>query len=173
MRIAIEEIAAAVAADAAACYQKFLGDSQGAVSGFALCTVDDAVPPYAMGAVQDDLTIPAGRSQDVLDIHPPDWSWNDGGGSFSSGEIIDRVLNSEEIGGDNLKGWQLRSSVCLRGMVEGLKQFEASGGFTSSVPRDQRLLLLWVNDSSTPKWMVDWARELNPPAAAEWFGRSA
>jgi len=174
VRNAVEEIAAAVAADVAECYQRFLEESDGAVIAFALCTVDDAVPPYAMGAVQDDLSIPAGvsGSDESVDIHPPDWSWNDSGGSFSAGEIIDRILNPEEASGDDLEEWQRRSNVCLRGMVEGLKRFEAGGGFTSSVPRDQRLLLLWVNDSSNREWMQEWSRELNPPAVAEWFARS-
>src|SRR5436189_206821 len=85
--------------------------------------------------------------------------------AVASGDIIDRILNSDEVipedPDDELKAWQLRSSVCLRGMVEGLKRFEERGGFTSSVPREQRLLLLWVNDSEHPEWMCEWAAELN------------
>ncbi|OAI54126.1 hypothetical protein AYO47_03490 [Planctomyces sp. SCGC AG-212-M04] len=127
-----------------------------------------------MGAVQDDFTLPSGPEAD-LDIHPPDWPWTDPGGSFASGEIIDRILNSGEAipedPDDELNVWQLRSSVCLRGMVEGLKRFEERGGFTSSVPREQRLLLLWVNDSEHPEWMSEWAAELNPSTAAESFAR--
>jgi hypothetical protein len=168
---AVEEIAAAVVEDVAASYARLLEEHRPAeVSAFVLCTNDDGIPPYAMAALSSEFRIVDGQARD--DFNPADWSWNDTGGSFRSGEIIDRILNSEEVAPDSLKGWYLRACVSLRGMLEGLKRFHAGGHFKSELPRDEMLLLLWIHDSEHRKWMVEWVRELNPPAAADWFKKA-
>jgi hypothetical protein len=59
----------------------------------------------------------------------------------------------------------------FEGIVEGLKKFDASGRFKGKLPREQMLLVLWINDPAehNAKAVMKWVEQMNPKPVAEWF----
>lgn len=55
--------------------------------------------------------------------------------------------------------------------MEGLKKFDATGQFKGNLPREQMLLLLWINDPAehNSKGMVKWVEQMNPKPVSNWF----
>jgi hypothetical protein len=158
-------LADAVAADAAEAFARFVaarGDD--AIVALALCSVDDASPPYVMGATLDDVG-PIDGVEDTWRADPPDWSWSDDGRAYRSEAIISEMLEHQpesevEHGRD-----------IFEGIVEGLKKFDASGRFRGKLPREQMLLLLWINDPAehNAEAVMRWVERLNPKPVADWF----
>lgn len=167
----IDAIAQAVFKDCVGAFERFTKACPGEdITAFALCTVDDAVPPYIMGATKKDYfgiacADPA-TDFDGFSCEPGDWQWGDSAYQQTNGYQcygpIEKVLNDE-----NLE--EVAQEVSFRGMVEGLKLFDGSGRFKGTLPRDQMVLTLWVHDPGNPEWVVEWASETNPPAVAKWF----
>lgn len=50
-----------------------------------------------------------------------------------------------------------------------LKFSPSRGKFKGRLPREQMVLMLWINDPSYPSWAVEYASQLNPKTVAEWF----
>lgn len=164
-------LADAVCEDVTEAYARFVaarGDDT--INALALCSVDDAVPPYIVGATLEEGIGPIGTPSEgggdrSLSAYPADWSWSDEGIRYRYGAIIKEMLNHqpdtfEEHGRD-----------IFEGIVEGLKKFDASGRFKGKLPRDQMLLVLWINDPSehNAKAMVKWVGQINPMPVAKWF----
>ena len=159
------QLADAVAADAADAFARFVAErGADSIVALAVCTVEDAVPPYFMGATLDDLG-PIEGTEDTWNADPADWSWNDEGNRYRCVSIISEMLenlpdSSEEHGRD-----------IFEGLVEGLKKFDASGKFKGLLPREQMLLVLWIHDPAdfNSTAVMKWVEQMNPKPVAKWF----
>src|SRR5688572_15039069 len=93
-------LADVVARDIAKAYARFSAQhGKDRIYGLALCTVNDAVPPYVMGNTLEQVI---GEQQESNDVaadeffgNPPDWRWTHPGGDFESGAIIGEILEDE------------------------------------------------------------------------------
>jgi hypothetical protein len=158
-------LADAVAADAAAAFARFVaarGDDT--VVALALCSVDDAASPYIMGATLEDIG-PIEGTDDTWRADPADWSWNDEGQRYRFDEIIGDILEDES------RPFEKRAGEIFQGIVDGLKKFDAGGNFKGKLPREQMLLVLWINDPSerNAKSVMKWVGQMNPKPVARWF----
>jgi hypothetical protein len=162
---ASSRLADAVAEDAAKAFARFVaarGDDS--IVAFALCSVDDAAPPYVKGATLDDIG-PIKATKKTWKADPPDWSWSDTGNKYSYDRIIAEMLGKQP---DSFKE---HGRDIFEGIVEGLKKFDASGRFKGQLPRDQMLLVLWINDPAehNAKAVMKWVEEMNPKPVGQWF----
>ncbi len=163
-------LAAAVCQDVTEAYARFVA-ARGSetINALALCSVDDAVSPYIVGATLKDIgmigTPPEGGVYNSLDAYPADWSWSDEGRRYRYEAIIDEMLKHQP------NSFTEHGRDIFEGIVEGLKKFDASGRFKGKLPRDQMLLVLWINDPSehNAKAMVKWVGQMNPIPVAKWF----
>jgi hypothetical protein len=160
-----KRLADAVSADAAEAFARFVaarGDDT--IIALALCSVDDAVSPYIMGATLDDIG-PIRGIEDTWRADPADWSWSDEGNCYRFDEIIGEVLDDES------RPFEKRADEIFQGIVAGLKAFDASGQFKGKLPRDQMLLLLWINDPSerNARSVMKWVGQINPKPVSRWF----
>jgi hypothetical protein len=162
---AANRLADAVAADTAEAFARFVaarGDD--AIVALALCSVDDAAPPYIMGATLDDIG-PIEGTEDTWNANPADWCWNDEGNKYRFDAIISEMLDHQP------ESFEEHGRDIFEGIVAGLKKFDASGRFKGKLPREQMLLILWINDPAdhNVKAMAKWAEQLNPKPVAKWF----
>jgi hypothetical protein len=158
-------LADAVAADAADAFARFVADrGDDSVVALALCSVDDAVAPYIMGATLDDIG-PIKGTEDTWRANPADWSWSDSGNKYRYHAIISEMLNHQP------DSFEEHGRDIFEGIVEGLKKLDASGKFKGKLPRDQMLLVLWINDPGirNSKSVMKWVAEMNPKAVSQWF----
>jgi len=162
------ELAEAIFQDASAAFARFTAQhGKEHITAFAACTVDDAVPPYYKGATLESqfgpvgsLTNPGEEKSHGWYADPADWCWSDGNRQDYRAYKVDYAAT-----GDSIKS----SKPILDAMCKGLKQFADSGQFKGRLPREQMVLMLWVNDPSYPSWAVEYAYQLNPMPVAEWF----
>src|ERR1051326_631587 len=118
-------LAEAVCEDVTAAFARFVaarGDST--IIAVALCSVDDASPPYIMGATLEDDIGPIKGTEDTWRAEPADWSWSDAGNLYRFDEIIAGILGEES------RSFEERADEIFRGIVDGLKKFDAGGKFT-------------------------------------------
>jgi hypothetical protein len=158
-------LADAVAADAAEAFARFVTDrGDDSIVALALCSVDDAVTPYIMGATLEDIG-PIKGTEDTWRADPADWSWNYEGNRYRCDKIIGQILNDES------RPFENRAEEIFQGIVDGLKKFDASGKFKGKLPRDQMLLVLWINDPSedNAKSVIKWVGQMNPKPVSQWF----
>jgi hypothetical protein len=162
---AATRLAEAVAADAAEAFARFVaarGDD--AIVALALCSVDDAAPPYIMGATLDDIG-PIKGTEDTWKADPADWSWNEEGFRYRCDAIIGEMLEHQP------GSFEEHGRDIFEGIVEGLKKFDASGHFKGKLSREQMLLLLWINDPAdhNATAVMKWVEQMNPKPVARWF----
>lgn len=162
---AVSRLADAVAADVAEAFARFIaarGDD--AIVALVLCSVDDAASPYIMGATLDDIG-PIQGAEETWNADPADWSWNDEGNHYRYYEIIGEMLEHQP------ESFEEHGRDIFEGIVQGLRKFDASGRFKGKLPREQMLLLLWINDPAehNSKAVMKWVEQLNPKPVAEWF----
>lgn len=158
-------LADAVAADVAEAFGRFAADrGDDSIVALALCTVEDAASPYIMGATSDDIG-PIEGAEETWRADPADWSWNDEGNEYRYEKIIDGILSDEG------RPFEKRAEEVFQGIVDGLKKFTASGKFKAKLPRDQMLLILWINDPDAKhaKSVMKWVGQINPDAVSQWF----
>jgi hypothetical protein len=158
-------LADAVAADAAEAFARFVADrGDDSIVALALCSVDDAAPPYIMGATLDDIG-PIQGTEDTWKANPADWSWNDEGNKYRFDKIIAEMLEHQP------DSFEEHGRDIFEGIVDGLKKFDASGHFKGNLPREQMLLMLWINDPAehNARAMAKWVEQLNPKQVAKWF----
>ena len=69
------------------------------------------------------------------------------------------------------RGAEKRADDIFQGIVDGLKKFDASGAFRGKLPRQEMLLLLWINDPSeqNAKSVMKWVGQVNPRPVSQWF----
>jgi hypothetical protein len=159
------QLAAAVAADAADAFARFVAErGDDSVVALALCSVDDAVSPYIMGATLDDIG-PIKGTEDTWRADPADWSWSDEGNKYRYDAIISEMLDHQP------DSFEEHGREIFAGIVEGLKKFDASGRFKGKLPREQMLLALWINDPAehNAKAVMKWVEQMNPQPVAKWF----
>lgn len=164
--LASSRLADAVAADVAEAFARFVADhGDDSIVALALCSVDDAVSPYIMGATLDDIGPIEGTEEDTWRADPADWSWNDEGNKYRYNKIIDEML------GQQPDSFEEHGRDIFEGIVEGLKKFDASGHFKGKLPREQMLLVLWINDPAEHNSMavMKWVEQMNPKSVAKWF----
>ena len=106
------------------------------IVALALCSVDDAAPPYIMGATLSDIG-PIEGVAETWKADPADWSWNDEGNKYRYDAIIEEMLDNQP------ESFEEHGRDIFEGIVEGLKKFDASGQFKGKLPREQMLLVLW------------------------------
>jgi hypothetical protein len=125
--------------------------------------VDDASAPYIKGATLEDIE-PIRATESTL-RDPPDWSWSDGATPYRFDALSAAILEDES------RPFEDRADEIFRGIVDGLKKFDASGKFLGKLPRDQMLLLLWINDpdDENAQPVMRWVAEMNPKPVSEWF----
>jgi rRNA maturation protein Nop10 len=155
----------AVAADVADAFARFVADhGDDTIVALALCSVDDAAPPYIMGATLDDIG-PIKGTQDTFNAHPADWSWNDEGHEYRYTSIIGEMLKHQP------ESFEKHGLDIFEGIVEGLKKFDAGGSFQGKLPREQMLLILWIEDPSghNSRGVMKWVEQTNPKPVAKWF----
>jgi hypothetical protein len=155
----------AVAADAAEAFARFVkarGDDS--IVGLALCSVDDASSPYIMGATLKDIG-PIRGTDETWRADPADWSWSDAGSIYKCDEIIGEILEDEK------RPFEVRAEEIFQGIVDGLKKFDAAGKFKGKLPREEMLLLLWINDPSdeNAQSVMKWVGQMNPKPVSQWF----
>lgn len=163
-----DELAEAIFQDASAAFARFAKKhAKDHITGFAACTVDDACPPYWMGATLESQFGPVGSLTDPGEekshgwyADPADWVWSDGNRKDYQADKVNYSLD-----GDGIKGHK----KVFDAMCKGLKRFAESGQFKGKLPRKQMVLMLWINDPSYPSWAVEYAYELNPKPVADWF----
>jgi hypothetical protein len=164
-------LADAVAADAAEAFARFVAErGDEAIVALALCSVDDAVTPYIMGATLADIG-PIKGTEDTWRASPADWSWSADrswgheGSPCRCDAIIGEMLEHQP------DSFEEHGRDIFEGIVEGLKKFDASGGFKGKLPREQMLLLLWINDPAdhNAKAVIKWVSQMNPEPVAKWF----
>lgn len=158
-------LADAVAADVAAAFARFVAErGEAPIVALALCSVDDAAAPYIMGATLDDIG-PIKGGEETWNADPADWSWNDEGNKYRYDEIIEEMLEHQP------ESFEEHGRDIFEAIVEGLKKFDASGLFKGSLPREQMLLLLWINDPAdhNAEAVMKWVEQLNPKPVARWF----
>jgi hypothetical protein len=105
------------------------------------------------------LTDPGPEKAHGWNADPADWCWSDDSRNYRA----NKVRYSTE--GEGIKA----NKKIFDAMCRGLKKFAGSGKFKGKLPRDQMVLMLWINDPSYPSWAVEYAAELNPKPVAEWF----
>ena len=155
----------AVAVDATEAFARFVADrGDDSIVALALCSVDDAASPYIMGATLDDIG-PIEGTEDTWKADPADWSWNDEGNKYRCDKIIGEMLDHQP------ESFEEHGRDIFEGIVEGLKKFDASGEFKGKLPREQMLLLLWINDPAehNAKAVMKWVEQMNPKPVAKWF----
>jgi hypothetical protein len=160
-----ERLADAVAADTEEAFGRFVAArASDSLVALALCSVDDAVPPYIMGATLADVG-PISGTKRTWGANPADWSWNDAGHRYRCSRIIGEILDAES------RPFEARAKEIFEGMVDGLKKFDASGKFQGKLPRDQMLLVLWINDPSeqNARSVMKWVEQMNPKPVSKWF----
>ena len=158
-------LADAVAADVAEAFARFSAEcGDDSIVALALCTVDDAVAPYIMGATLDDIG-PIKGTKDTFNAFPADWSWSDSNSNYRYGPIIDEMLEHQP------DSFEEHGRDIFEGIVEGLKKFDATGRFKGKLPRDQMLLLLWINDPAehNAEAMLNWVDQMNPKPVSKWY----
>lgn len=158
-------LADAVAADVAEAFARFVaarGDD--AIVALALCSVDDAAPPYIVGATLNDIG-PIEGTNKTWKSDPANWSYSDEGHKYRYRDIINQMLENQPA------SFVEHGRDIFEGIVEGLKKFDASGRFQGKLPRDQMLLLLWINDPAdhNAKAVMKWVEQVNPQPVAKWF----
>lgn len=162
---ASSRLADAVAADVAEAFDRFIAErGDDSIVALALCSVDDAASPYIMGATLDDIG-PIKGTEDTFNAFPADWSWTDEGHRYRYEKIIDEMLEHQP------ESFVEHGRDIFEGIVEGLKKFDASGHFKGKLPRNQMLLLLWINDPAdhNSDAVVEWVEQMNPKAVSKWF----
>ena len=162
---AASRLAEAVAADVTEAFARFVaarGDD--AIVALALCSVDDAAPPYIVGATLSDIGPIEGTSK-TWKADPANWSYSDEGHKYRYREIINQMLENQP------DSFVDHGRDIFEGIVEGLKKFDASGRFKGKLPRDQMLLVLWINDPAdhNAKAVMKWVEQMNPQRVATWF----
>jgi hypothetical protein len=158
-------LADAVAADAADAFARFVADrGDASIVALALCSVDDAVTPYIMGATREDIG-PIKGTEETWRADPADWSWNDEGNKYRCDAIIGEMLKHQP------DSFEEHGRDIFESIVEGLKTFDASGGFKGTLPREQMLLVLWINDPAdhNATAVMKWVEQMNPKPVATWF----
>lgn len=158
-------LADAVAADAADAFARFVaarGDDS--IVALALCTVDDAVTPYIMGATLADIG-PIEGAEKTWRANPANWSWSDEGHPYRCAAIIREMLEHQP------DSFVEHGRDIFEGIVEGLKKFDASGRFKGKLPREQMLLVLWIDDPADHNaiGVMKWVEQMNPQPVARWF----
>jgi hypothetical protein len=165
----------AVCQDVTDAFARFTKDCPGkSIVGLALCSVDDASPPYIMGAALEDedrrigpISLPVEDEIDSWQADPADWAWNDEGNQYRCEEFIGAILDDEDQPFDE------RAKRIFEGIVAGLQKFDASGKFKGKLPREQMLLVLWIMDPSdkNAKSVMKWAKQTNPKPVSDWFNQ--
>lgn len=160
---------AAVCADCIRIFARVNKQRSGeSVFGFAACSVEDACPPYYMCDTLeahndgDEKVRPEDIVRYSLLGSPPDWVYQDPCQGLVSEPIIGGILRAR-------MSFEARAAKVFREIVNGLKKFDASGAFKGKLPREDMTLLLWIHDTSNPEWVLQWAKELNPPRSFERF----
>lgn len=159
-------LADAVAVDAAEAFARFVAArGEQTIVALALCSVDDAAPPYIMGATLEDDIGPIQGTDETWRADPADWSYSDGDQPYRCGWIIGEILEEES------RPFEKRAAEIFQGIVAGLKKFDASGQFKGKLPREQMLLVLWINDpgDDNAKSVMKWVGEMNPKPVSRWF----
>ena len=162
---AASRLADAVAADVAEAFARFVADrGKDSIVALALCSVDDAAPPYIMGATLEDIG-PIKGTERTWRSDPANWSWNDEGHRYSYSAIIREMLDHQP------DSFEDHGRDIFEGIVEGLKKFDASGNFKGKLPRDEMLLVLWINDPAehNAKAVMKWVGQMNPKPVSQWF----
>lgn len=162
---ATDRLADAVAADVSEAFARFVADrGDESIVALALCSVDDAVPPYIMGATLDDIG-PIKGTEDTFNAFPADWSWSDEGHHYRFEKIINEMLEHQP------DSFEEHGRDIFEGIVQGLKKFDATGRFEGNLPREQMLLLLWINDPAehNSAGMEKWVEQMNPKPVSRWF----
>jgi hypothetical protein len=145
------------------------------IYGFAFCADDDGMSFYVMGETMEGRLAHENRNRTepfALEAlkptdffySPADWTFSDPGTCRSSLAIMEAIWSASPEG-----EFEETQAKVLRAIVNGLKRFDASGAFAGAMPRDAMVLTLWITDPSHPEWVLQWARELNPPQAFAWF----
>ncbi|QOV89055.1 DUF4303 domain-containing protein [Humisphaera borealis] len=158
-------LAEQVAREVADAFERFALARKGeTITALALCSVDDAVPPYGMGGTLSNIGPITGK-QSTWHADPADWSWADPVRCYDFEEIIGEILD------DNNRPFEERAEDIFEGMVGGLKRFDGSGKFRGTLPREQMLLMLWIHDPLpiNSARVMRWVAQLNPPAVSQWF----
>lgn len=158
-------LADAVSADVSEAFARFVADrGDDSIVALALCSVDDAASPYIMGATLDDIG-PIKGTEDTFNAFPADWSWSDEGNEYRYDKIIGEMLEHQP------DSFEQHGRDIFEGIVEGLKKFDASGRFKGKLPREQMLLLLWINDPAdhNAAAVVKWVEQMNPKSVSKWF----
>lgn len=164
-RSASSRLADAVAANAADAFARFVGArGDDSIIALALCSVDDAASPYIMGATLDDIG-PIKDTEDTWKADPADWSWNDEDNKYRYDAIISEMLEHQP------DSFEEHGRDIFEGIVEGLKMFDAGGRFKGKLPREQMLLVLWINDPAehNAKAVMKWVEQMNPKPVSKWF----
>ncbi len=158
-------VAEAICQDVSEAFERFTYRHTGEqINAFALCTVDDGSPPFITGATRESGFGPVGTAADKgWTADPPDWRWHDQGHAHSFDRAIDSFHTKHDVSSER------NAQRLFQAMVNGLRQFDVSGRFKGRLPREEMLLLLWIQDPAHPKWVTQWAAELNPPPVADWF----
>jgi len=158
-------LADAVAADAEDAFARFVAArSADSIVALALCSVDDAVTPYIMGATLNDIG-PIQGTERTWRADPADWSWSDEGNKYRCDAFIAEMHKHQP------DSFEEHGRDIFEGIVEGLKKFDASGRFQGKLPREQMLLLLWIHDPAkhNARGVMKWVEQMNPKPVAEWF----
>jgi hypothetical protein len=161
----VSRLAETVAADAEEAFARFVADrGDDSIVALALCSVDDAVTPYIKGATLEDIG-PIKGTEDTWRADPADWSWSDEGRRYRSDAIIGKMLGRQP------DSFEEHGRDIFEGIVDGLKKFDASGRFKGKLPREQMLLLLWINDPADHNAIavMKWVEQMNPKPVATWF----
>ena len=161
-------LAEAIAVETEEAFERFVaahGNEE--LVGLALCTVDDACPPYIMGATSEDIG-PIEGLKNTWNADPADWTWSDDVNRRPSDAIFSEMLANQPDSDDDF-GLDI-----FEGMVEGLKKFDATGRFRGKLPREQMILLLWIYDPSLGNSgrVMKWIHETNPKPVADWFNEN-
>jgi hypothetical protein len=159
-------LADAVAADAAEAFARFVAaHGEKTIIALALCSVDDAAPPYIMGATLEDDIGPIKGTDDTWRADPADWLWSDGDQPYRCGWIIGEILEDES------RSFEKRAADIFQGIVAGLNKFDASGQLKGKLPRAEMLLVLWINDPNerNAQSVMKWVGEMNPEPVSQWL----
>lgn len=160
-------LADAIAKETEEAFDRFVaahGDEE--IVGLALCSVDDASPPYIMGATSEDIG-PINSPEDTWKADPADWTWSDDVDRRPSDAIFSEMLANQPDSYDEY------GRDIFEGIVAGLKKFNETGRFRGKLPREQMILLLWIYDPSNrnSEGVMKWVYETNPKPVADWFNR--
>ena len=174
----VSRLADAVAADVAEAFGRFVAArADDSIVALALCTVEDAVPPYIMGAVVGDLGPILGTDPKTWRANPADWSWSDQGRRQKRcveivGEILDEADRAADLeADDSSESFRPFREQIMRGMADGLKKFDGTGAFKGKLARGQMLLLPWIHDPSeeNARLVMKLVGQINPKPVSRWF----